>query len=145
MVLHAILNMWHLKPPTIRMKASHNSYYPTVRMKASHDSYYPIIRMKASHNSCVGNYRVPRISKIPLILFWTSVARGRPGRTARTDGPTNGPARSNQPRDNVTPLYVSWEQYSSGECRTHLWTRGSSVASGSLRPFGPVSIDCGRI
>ena len=122
--------------------------------------------MKASHNSFVGNYRVPRISKIPLILFWTSVARGRPGRTARTarlmartarltartarltartDGPPNGPARSNKPRDNVTPLYVSWEQYSSGECRTHLWTRGSSVASGSLRPFGPVSIDCGRI
>ena len=25
------------------------------------------------------------------------------------------------------------------ECRTHSWTRGSSVASGSLRPFGPVS------
>ena len=41
--------------------------------------------------------------------------------------------------DNVTPLYVSWEQYSSGECRTHSWTRGSSVAFGSLRPFGPVS------
>ena len=41
--------------------------------------------------------------------------------------------------DNVTPLYVSWEQYSSDECRTHSWTRGSSVASGSLRPFGPVS------
>ena len=27
----------------------------------------------------------------------------------------------------------------SDECRTHSWTRGSSVASGSLRPFGPVS------
>ena len=35
--------------------------------------------------------------------------------------------------DSVTPLYVSWEQYSSGECRTHSWTRGSSVAFGSLR------------
>merc|ERR1719237_289359 len=41
--------------------------------------------------------------------------------------------------DNVTPLYDSWEQYSSGECCTHSWTRGLSVASGSLRPFGPVS------
>ena len=30
-------------------------------------------------------------------------------------------------------------QYNSDECRTHSWTRGSSVASGSLRPFGPVS------
>ena len=32
------------------------------------------------------------------------------------------------------------------ECRTHSWTRGSSVASGSLRPFGPVSgsnVACG--
>ena len=35
--------------------------------------------------------------------------------------------------------YVSWEQFSSGECCTHSWTRGSGVASGSLRPFGPMS------
>ena len=41
--------------------------------------------------------------------------------------------------DKVTPLYVSWDHYNSDECRTHSWTRGSSVASGSLRPFGPVS------
>ena len=33
----------------------------------------------------------------------------------------------------------TWAQYNSDECRTHSWTRGSSVASGSLRPFGPVS------
>ena len=31
----------------------------------------------------------------------------------------------------------TWAQYNSDECRTHSWTRGSSVASGSLRPFGP--------
>ena len=41
--------------------------------------------------------------------------------------------------EDVTPLYVGWEQYSSCECRTYSWTRGSSVASGFLRPFGPVS------
>ena len=33
----------------------------------------------------------------------------------------------------------TWAKYNSDECRTHSWTRGSSVASGSLRPFGPVS------
>ena len=33
----------------------------------------------------------------------------------------------------------TWAQYNSDECRTHSWTRGSSVASGSLRPFGPVN------
>ena len=33
----------------------------------------------------------------------------------------------------------TWAQNNSNECRTHSWTRGSSVASGSLRPFGPVS------
>ena len=63
--------------------------------------------------------------------------------------------------DNVTPLYTLWDncctrfeytRFKCGlrlpkalracewfECRTHSWTRSSSVASGSLRPFGPVS------
>ena len=40
--------------------------------------------------------------------------------------------------DKVTPLYVSWDHYNSDESRTHSWTRGSSVASGSLMPLGPV-------
>ena len=40
----------------------------------------------------------------------------------------------------------TWAQYNSDECRTHSWTRSSSEASGSLRPFGPVSrsnVACG--
>ena len=44
---HGSNQMWHLKPPTKRMKASHNSwnhhnsYFPTIRIKSSHNTIYP--------------------------------------------------------------------------------------------------------
>ena len=49
-ICFCILNMWHLKPPLIRLESSHNSYYPLIRLEASHSSYYPLIRLEASHN-----------------------------------------------------------------------------------------------
>ena len=38
-----IINIWHLKPPTIRMKSSHNLWN-------HHNLYFPTIRIKSSHN-----------------------------------------------------------------------------------------------